>query len=656
MNKSEIIRPGLYREDFSSMLSSMGNAGKNLCMAPFTNLYFGRGGRVYACCYNRHLLLGRYPQNSLDEILNSAKLLRLRHLSGAGRLFGSYLSEKPEILNLRHELLPMIQICDSGENGMNFPEIAGSLTDQLIKLADEFRLYYGCHICAENIRCGNYAAAGPSLYEASDDEDIFPVTIEFEPDNSCNLECSMCSPEFSSAIARRNKVHNLLPSPYDAEFVEKITPLLRHIKKANFYGGEPFLIPVCYNLWEKIAAVNPLCNIYVQTNGTVMNERVRSIVKNANFSVGISIESVDPDTYSAIRRNAVLDEVLYNMDVFRHLCKDVRVSVCPIRQNIHEIPDLLKYFTARKIFINFNTVFSPDTSTLRTLAPEELRRISNELQGLIIVRDTDAARANYAALQGLICQIETWANDAEKKRVRDAENEVQRERQKNAAERFWIFTEEHSALIKKENAGSRELIVLLRNLMQKALGERKQITQTEASVRAHILCEELNRYLQNSGSTVFLRTLLHKMNGAASAAMLAINEVLSGLHDSDALIRWQEEDAHDQTEKKVYQHLICLLVRKDCLEKLSFTEEEMAMREKNVFSKLDAILGYVPAAFPLARLIRSTIDNGGEADLVLQYELRHPRELKRILMEDVPAKAALDRMQNLIVDTEDEEE
>lgn len=39
-----------------------------LCHAPFQSLYFGRDGNVTACCYNRNVILGSYPKQSLLDI------------------------------------------------------------------------------------------------------------------------------------------------------------------------------------------------------------------------------------------------------------------------------------------------------------------------------------------------------------------------------------------------------------------------------------------------------------------------------------------------------------------------------------------------------------------------------------------------------------
>ena len=48
------------------------------CYLPFNSLTFSMSGNVYVCNYNKNILLGRYPENSIAEIWNSEKAQRLR--------------------------------------------------------------------------------------------------------------------------------------------------------------------------------------------------------------------------------------------------------------------------------------------------------------------------------------------------------------------------------------------------------------------------------------------------------------------------------------------------------------------------------------------------------------------------------------------------
>jgi hypothetical protein len=53
------------------------------CYLPFNSLTFSFGGQVFVCSYNRDVELGRYPQNSIDEIWHGveAKKAKGTHVS-----------------------------------------------------------------------------------------------------------------------------------------------------------------------------------------------------------------------------------------------------------------------------------------------------------------------------------------------------------------------------------------------------------------------------------------------------------------------------------------------------------------------------------------------------------------------------------------------
>jgi sulfatase maturation enzyme AslB (radical SAM superfamily) len=48
---------------------------------------------------------------------------------------------------------------------------------------------------------------------------------------------------------------------YDFNFVKQLIPFLPTLKKAQFYGGEPLLIPIYLEIWETIAQYNPSIQI-----------------------------------------------------------------------------------------------------------------------------------------------------------------------------------------------------------------------------------------------------------------------------------------------------------------------------------------------------------------------------------------------------------
>ena len=116
-----------------------------ICYAPFRSLRFSLSGNALACCYNRKYSLGKYPENSVRDSWFGEKAEKLReHISHNDLSLG----------------------CQSCEK---------SITNQTYTSTDAMYFDY----IPEPIKSG------------------YPVRLEFELDNTCNLECTMCNCVFS---------------------------------------------------------------------------------------------------------------------------------------------------------------------------------------------------------------------------------------------------------------------------------------------------------------------------------------------------------------------------------------------------------------------------------------------------------------------------
>ena len=112
-----------------------------------------------------------------------------------------------------------------------------------------------------------------------------------------NLECIMCYGNFSSSIRKNREKLPSTPTVYDEKFLESLDPIIPDLKYVKFLGGEPFLINIYYEVWERIIECNPNCLIDVQTNGTILNDRVKDILERGNFRIGVSLDSLKKETY-----------------------------------------------------------------------------------------------------------------------------------------------------------------------------------------------------------------------------------------------------------------------------------------------------------------------------------------------------------------------
>jgi len=298
------------------------------CHAPFNSMYFNVHGEVGPCWLNLNGY-GTYPGQSVHEIWFGQHFIALR---------------------------------------------------EALKAKD---MEYSCGTCLHNIRNGNHVSALARLHDYPYPLGQYPTVMEFELSNRCNLECVMCKGELSSTI-RKNREH--LPpmnSPYDSRFVDQLEEFIPHLHEAKFLGGEPFLIEIYYEMWERMVRLNPEIRVTVTTNATVLNQRVKDALARMRFNIIVSIDSFNADTYAGIRHRGDLGKVMPNFLWFREYARDAgtyfQVSVNPLRRNWHELHHILDTCNRHNAHLWFNTVLYPHAEALWTLGPAELGKVRAHL-------------------------------------------------------------------------------------------------------------------------------------------------------------------------------------------------------------------------------------------------------------------------------------
>ena len=168
---------------------------------------------------------------------------------------------------------------------------------------------------------------------------------------------------------------------YDDAFVEQLTPLLPHVQGCFFVGGEPFLQPIYYRIWERIP---PHVCVEIITNGTILNDRVINILQRLNCGISISVDAVEKTAYEAIRQNACFERTMANIDRFRDVLaargRPLGIMCCVMRANWRHIPEMLHFCNARGMVLSFSEVYLPLDHALHTLAAEPLQQVIRHLE------------------------------------------------------------------------------------------------------------------------------------------------------------------------------------------------------------------------------------------------------------------------------------
>ena len=170
-----------------------GGKKRIFCYLPYNSLTFSFGGQVFVCSYNRDVLLGKYPENSIDEIWNGVAAKKLRE-------------------HMFHNDLD-----------------------------------YGCGHCKYFFDKGKFSNLRPLVFDKyhKNTDAIFPQVFEFELSNECNLECQMCHGEVSSSIRKNRDKLPPLPMYYDDAFVEQLEKYIPTLKEILWRRAVPdsYLLP-----------------------------------------------------------------------------------------------------------------------------------------------------------------------------------------------------------------------------------------------------------------------------------------------------------------------------------------------------------------------------------------------------------------------------
>jgi MoaA/NifB/PqqE/SkfB family radical SAM enzyme len=154
---------------------------KYVCHAPFTNMYFGFGGKIRACCYNVSHQLGKYPETSIMEAWKG--------------------------------------------------EAAEELRDKI----KEYDLTAGCYCCQVQLVEKAFYTVLARNYDDLKAPSAYPISMEFELSNKCNLECVMCSETYSSTISEKRGI-TMKDDVYGNEFIHQLKAFIPYLKKTKFLG------------------------------------------------------------------------------------------------------------------------------------------------------------------------------------------------------------------------------------------------------------------------------------------------------------------------------------------------------------------------------------------------------------------------------------
>jgi radical SAM protein with 4Fe4S-binding SPASM domain len=129
----------------------------------------------------------------------------------------------------------------------------------------------------------------------------YPVSLNAELTNNCNLHCPQCSSGSGQMVRKRGFMNTDL-------FIKVMKELSPYLYNLNLYfQGEPMLHPLFFTFLENCRDVHTV----VSTNGHFLSsDNAERIVKSKLNKLIISIDGANQETYSAYRVNGDLNKVV----------------------------------------------------------------------------------------------------------------------------------------------------------------------------------------------------------------------------------------------------------------------------------------------------------------------------------------------------------
>lgn len=171
-----------------------------------------------------------------------------------------------------------------------------------------------------------------------------PTYVQIEPVGQCNLRCQMCPIQFRPDGPRYGALAFMDFTQY-THILDQFTGL----REMHLQGlGEPMMHP---RFFDMVAyAVAKGIKVSTNTNLTLLNERrAESCVTSGLHSIHISLDGATAETYERIRARAHFDRVVRNLERLVAARERlggqnprIRLVMVIMRQNLHELPDLVR--------------------------------------------------------------------------------------------------------------------------------------------------------------------------------------------------------------------------------------------------------------------------------------------------------------------------
>ncbi len=187
------------------------------------------------------------------------------------------------------------------------------------------------------------------------------------------------------------------------------------------------MIDIYYKIWDLIAEINPACGIHIQTNGLVLNNKVKSALEKGKFYLGVSLDGATKEAYEKIRLYGNFERLCQNLTYFKEYCERkgtiLNFPFTPTRETLYEVQKFAGFASSYNAYAFFNVIWEPHSMAIWTLDADELEKALAFHQSQNIEAISYLETHNKLQYDFFIKQLEQWLKNAREREQRYADFE-----------------------------------------------------------------------------------------------------------------------------------------------------------------------------------------------------------------------------------------
>ena len=216
--------------------------------------------------------------------------------------------------------------------------------------------------------------------------------------DKCNLRCIYCMDDKDNTFFNEE---DKLTKDEICKVVRICSKL--GIKKIRLTGGEPLVRKDIIDLLEGINNVQGIEEIYMTTNGILLEDKVEILKKFGLNGVNISLDSLKSDMFNKLTRVGDLKKVLNSIDKCLENKIKVKINTVIIKgMNEDEILDFVNLTLEKNIDVRFIELMPIGVgSKFKGISNDEIRKLINENYKDIeeVKKDDNGGPATYIKLK-----------------------------------------------------------------------------------------------------------------------------------------------------------------------------------------------------------------------------------------------------------------